>query len=218
MHGYFSYSHHEAVVDKYKFIVGLTGGIGSGKSTVSKFLSSWSIDIIDADKISREITAPNGLAIAGIKKVFGEAFIKADNSLNRDMMRTVVFNSATEKNRLETIIHPLVQQQMLVQATHAKSPYVVLDIPLLVESIERYSGLIDRVCVVDCDEVVQIQRVIARSQLSEMDIKKIIGSQAPRKVRLARAHDIINNGLGVNLDDLREQVYNLHQQWLVMAA
>ncbi|CAM5202529.1 dephospho-CoA kinase [Oligella ureolytica] len=201
-----------------QFKIGLTGGIGSGKSTVTRFLESYGIVVIDADKISRMSTASGGEAIAAIRVAFGESMLDDSGALDRDKMRALVFKQADARQRLEAIVHPIVQTQMRILAEQATSPYVVYDIPLLIESVTRYRPQFKRICVVDCDEETQISRVQSRSQLAVDEIRRIIASQASRELRLEYADDVISNGAGVDLAELQRQVHKMHEFWLELSA
>ena len=201
-----------------QYEVGLTGGIGSGKSTVAKILESFGIVIIDADKISRAATASGGAAISQISDMFGADMIDADGALNRHKMRELVFTDVSARQRIESIVHPIVQEQMRLQAKQASSPYVVYDIPLLIESVGRYRPQFKRICVVDCDEETQLSRVQSRSQLAVDEIKRIIASQASRELRLQHADDVIHNGAGVDLAELHRQVQIKHELWLELSG
>ncbi len=206
-----------ANMSQTSLFIGLTGGIGSGKTTVSQYLAKQGIEVLDADQISRQLTAPNGLAMDQIREVFGDTVITPENALDRDAMRTLVFSNPEVKQRLEQIIHPLVQQEMISQALRLHhSPYIIFDIPLLIESINRYRPLLNRICVVDCETEVQIERVKKRNGLSEQTIRQILQTQASRETRLLYADDVIYNGKGISLDKLQEQAYNFHIQWLNM--
>src|SRR5699024_4159594 len=182
-----------------QFKIGLTGGIGSGKSTVTKLLEKLGIVIIDADKISRASTASGGEAIEAIRVAFGDAMSDDTGALDREKMRVLVFQEADARQRLEAIVHPIIQAHMRIQAEQATSAYVVYEIPLLIESVERYRPQFKRICVVDCDEETQISRVQSRSQLTVDEIRRIIASQASRADRLVHADDVIHNGVGVDL-------------------
>lgn len=198
-----------------RLFVGLTGGIGSGKSTVSSFLSDFGVTVVDADKISRSLTAANGIAIPAIRQKFGDEAIDEYNALNREFMRSLVFSNPGAKSSLEGIIHPMVKEQMIVQALAAQdSPYVIFDIPLLIESIHRYRAWLSRICVVDCEYATQVMRVQKRSGLAEGVVENIIRQQASREERLSYADDVIFNGDEVSLDYLQEQAYNFHKKWL----
>lgn len=200
-----------------QFKVGLTGGIGSGKSTVTKQLQELGITVIDADAISRASTACGGAAIDAIAAAFGDDMIDASGALDRAKMRALVFKEADARQRLESIVHPIVQEQMRIQAEQATSPYVIYDIPLLIESVARYRPQFKRICIVDCDEATQISRVQSRDQLTVEEIKRIIASQASRELRLRYADDVINNGAGVELAELRQQVQAKHELWLELS-
>lgn len=200
-----------------RVFIGLTGGIGSGKSTVSKMLADKGIAIVDADKISRALTHANGLAIPAIREVFGDEVITEDNALNRAVMRGIVFSRPEAKKTLEGIMHPLIREQMIGQALLAQeSPYIVFDIPLLIESVNRYRSWLTRICVVDCEEETQIARVQARNGLSREEVLHILRNQATREERKRYADDMINNGNMINLSMLAEQVNHLHHQWLAL--
>ena len=195
------------------FRLGLTGGIGSGKSTVAQFLAEEGAAILDADAISRSVTQAGGLAIPAILAEFGEHLITADGALNRDAMRSLVFSNPDAKRQLEAIVHPLVGQLMAeqTQAAIAKGTRcLVFDVPLLVESIQRWRPQVDAVCVVDCQTETQIQRVMTRNALNRQEIERIIGLQATREQRLACADVVILNE-GIDLDQLRQSV---HKMWL----
>jgi dephospho-CoA kinase len=191
--------------------IGLTGGIGSGKSTVAGFLARRGAAIIDADAISRSLTAPGGRAMAAIASTFGESMLGSDGAMNRQAMRERIFRDPQAKRQLEQIIHPLVNQitaeqaQAAVQSGHG---VLVFDVPLLVESGERWRKQVDRVMVVDCDTETQTQRVMARSGLSAEEVKRIVAQQASRAQRLACADlVVVNQGLSFdNLDSLIGQV------------
>ncbi len=187
--------------------VGLTGGIGSGKSTVANILAELGASVIDADAISRNTTTPHGSAIEAIKHAFGAAFITTQNSLNRDQMRALIFNDSGAKERLEAIIHPLVKfemQQQFLAAERTGASLVVYDIPLLAESAHWRQEL-HRIVVIDCGPETQIQRVMTRNSLARTHIEQIIASQATRAKRLSVADVIIFNE-NINLDQLHVEV------------
>ena len=187
--------------------LGLTGGIGSGKTTVARMLSDMGAAIIDADAIARSVTAPGGGAIAAIAAEFGAGFITAEGALDRDRMRELAFADATAKRRLEAIIHPLVGMEttrQAEQAAQAGQHCLVFDVPLLVES-GRWRQQLDRVLVVDCSPQTQIERVVARSSLTREAVQKIIDAQASREHRLAAADMVIANE-GLSLAALRAEV------------
>lgn len=187
--------------------LGLTGGIGSGKSTVAGMLKALGAVVIDADAISRSLTAAHGAAIEAIKQQFGEAMISADGSLNRNRMRDLVFTDSDVKKRLESIIHPLIRLEIQRQEQSAISlgtKLIVYDIPLLVESA-NWRPVLDQVLVVDCLEQTQIERVMARNTLKQEDVKKIIANQASRKMRNSAADIVIFND-SITVEQLSEQV------------
>jgi dephospho-CoA kinase len=187
--------------------VGLTGGIGSGKSTVLAMLAQLGAAVIDADAISRSTTAAGGAAIAEIEKTFGPEFITAERALDRERMRAHTFADAGARKRLESIIHPLVGAESARQvqtALTANAPCIVFDIPLLVES-GRWRQQVDRVLVIDCSEQTQIARVMQRSGLTEKAVRAIIAAQATRGERLAAADIVICNE-GLSLEQLADEV------------
>jgi dephospho-CoA kinase len=188
--------------------IGLTGGIGSGKSTVASMLAACGAAVIDADAISRSVTAPGGRAIAPIAQAFGPQMIDALGALNRQAMRERIFQNADAKKQLEAIIHPLVSQITHEQAQAALQngqQVLVFDVPLLAESGERWRRQVDRVIVVDCDAATQKQRVMARSGLAADEIERIISQQATRAQRLACADSVIFNQ-DLSLAELEAQV------------
>ena len=175
--------------------LGLTGGIGSGKSTVATLLAECGAAVIDADAISRQLTAPGGLAIAAIAQQFGPIFITPDGALDRDRMRALAYADPGARKQLESIIHPLVGLQVQTQAAEAQNNgrrCAVFDIPLLVESA-HWRQKVDRVLVVDCSSEVQCHRVMARSQLTRAEVEAIVASQATRQRRLAAADVVMFN-------------------------
>lgn len=190
-------------------VLGLTGGIGSGKSAVAARLAALGASVVDTDEIAHELSAPGGEAIAALRTVFGDDYIDADGALDRARMRTLVFSDPAAKARLEAIFHPLIRSVSEARVQAASGPYVVLVVPLLIESghwIERC----DRVVVVDCPEEIQLARVMARSALSEAEARAIIATQASRAQRGAAAQEVIDNA--GDFDSLRAQVDDLHQR------
>jgi len=172
--------------------LGLTGGIGSGKSTVGARLRALGADLIDADALSRQSTAAGGAAIAPIREAFGADFIDADGALNRVAMRERVFTDPTARQALEAIVHPVVAQGIRAQVQASRAPCIVFDIPLLVES-PRWRAQLDRVLVVDCSEATQVRRVQARSGWDEATVEAVIRQQASRTQRLAAADLVVFN-------------------------
>jgi len=188
--------------------IGLTGGIGSGKSTVAAMWVAHGAALIDADAISRSVTAPSGRAMEAIARTFGPGMVGPDGAMDRQAMRERVFNDPQAKRQLEQIIHPLVSQITAEQTQAAIAQgqrCLIFDVPLLVESGDRWRRQVDRVVVVDCDEDTQCQRVMARSGLSTEEIQRIIGLQATRAQRLACADAVIFNQ-DLNLPELEAQV------------
>ena len=189
------------------FRLGLTGGIGSGKSTVAQMLVQRGAALVDADAIARHVTAPNGAAIAAIVQRFGAQFLGHDGALNRDAMRALVFKDSNAKRELEAIVHPLVAQETQRQAQDAARhghQTVVFDVPLLVES-GHWRARVDRILVVDCSVETQIQRVRDRNGWSADAVQSIIEVQASRAQRLAAADWVIFNQ-GLDLDELRAKL------------
>jgi dephospho-CoA kinase len=191
--------------------IGLTGGIGSGKSTVAQMLQERGAAVIDADAIARSVTAAHGAAMPAIVQTFGEHFITSDGALDRERMRTHVFSQPQAKQALEAIIHPLVSQETQRQAQTAVASghlTLVFDVPLLVETGPRWRPQVDLVLVVDCSEETQIQRVLARNGLSRATVQSIIAAQTSRAQKLAAADWVIYND-HLTLEALREQVAKL---------
>jgi dephospho-CoA kinase len=189
----------------------LTGGIGSGKSTVAQMLQARGAAVIDADAIARNVTAPNGSAMPAIAQTFGAEFLTPDGALDRERMRAHVFQQPAAKQALEAIVHPWVTQETQRQAQVAIDQgfgTLVFDVPLLVESGARWRTQVDRILVVDCAEETQIQRVMARNGLSREAIHNIIAAQAPRTQKLAAADWVIDND-HLTLEMLRAQVAQL---------
>ena len=189
------------------FRLGLTGGIGSGKSTVANLLAARGAAVVDADAIARAVTAPHGSAMPAIAKTFGNDFVDADGALNRDRMRALAFSDPDAKKRLEAIVHPLVSQETQRQteaAIQSGHRCVVFDVPLLVES-GRWRQQVDRVLVVDCTRETQIARVMARNGMAREMVERIIDAQLPSGVHLAAADWVIRND-ELSLDALRAEV------------
>lgn len=192
--------------------IGLTGGIGSGKSTVGHMLAGLGAWLVDTDAISRALTAPGGAGIEPIREAFGAQYIDAAGALDRARMRELVFREPAARRRLESLLHPLIGQETLRQAAQAQPGQpVVFDVPLLVES-GRWRALVERVLVVDCRPATQIERVVRRSGLAAAEVERIIAQQASRQARLQAADAVIHND-GLDLPSLREQVNALWALW-----
>jgi dephospho-CoA kinase len=197
--------------------IGLTGGIGSGKSTVAALFAEYGAAIIDSDVISHQLTQPGGDAIEAIRTTFGNNYLAADGALDRTRMRQLVFSDIVAKQNLEAILHPLIRTQMLAQAEAAADtfPYLLLVIPLLFET-ENYLKLVQRILVVDCAEATQIPRAMQRSGLTEHEVRAIMAKQISRSERLLYADDIIQNDAGP--DNLRLQVESLHRRYIAFST
>ncbi|MBU6491884.1 MAG: dephospho-CoA kinase [Burkholderiales bacterium] len=194
--------------------IGLTGGIGSGKTTVADLFAAHGVAIIDTDLIAHRITAPGGAAMPAIQLAFGPTVVAHDGSLDRARMRALAFSNPQAKARLEAITHPLIRAEAEREANEAAGPYLVFVVPLLVES-GRWTDRVDRVLVVDCPEAVQIERVMRRNNFTRDQVEAIMAKQATREARLAAAHDVIvNDGATASLDS---EVSRLHEQYLKLA-
>lgn len=196
------------------FVVGLTGGIGSGKSAVAALFARRGITVVDTDAIAHELTSPGGGAMEAILESFGSDFITPEGALDRARMRALVFRDPQSKRRLERILHPRIRAESAVRIAAASSPYVILVVPLLVEAgVDR--ARYQRVMVVDCDEDVQIERVMRRSHLPDDEVRRIMASQVGRQERREAADDVVDNSEG--LDGLEPQVEALHRRYLALA-
>lgn len=193
------------------FVVGLTGGIGSGKSAAADEFARLGATVVDTDAIAHELTRASGAAIEALRREFGDDCIAPDGAMDRSKVRALVFADAAAKKRLEAILHPLIRAESERRIAAAPGPYVVFVVPLLVES-GNYRARVQRVLVVDCPEEIQIERVRARSQLSAEQVRAIIASQVPRAARLAAADDVIDNS--GTIAALRKRVAELHARYL----
>ena len=197
------------------FVVGLTGGIGSGKSAVENRFAALGAGVVDTDRIAHQLTAPGGRALPALREAFGEDALGADGAMDRAAMRARVFVDPAARLRLEAILHPLIRAESEAQvAALAAAPYVVLVVPLLVES-GAYRGRCQRICVVDCPESLQVERVSRRSGLPPEEVRAIMATQASREERLAAADDVIDNS--GDLADMHRQVDALHGRYVLMA-
>jgi dephospho-CoA kinase len=207
----------QASLDKLKGyipFVGLTGGIGSGKTAVSDQLTQLGAGVVDTDLIAHQITGPNGTAIPFIQKQFGLEFIDANGALDRAKMRHLVFTDPKARKVLEAITHPLIREETIRKATHLieqRIPYLVFVVPLLIES-GNWLPLLDYLVVVDCPEEAQIERVMHRSKLPRNEVEKILKAQASRQERIVHADMVIENQGSLN--ELQAEVLKLHQKIL----
>jgi dephospho-CoA kinase len=197
-----------------QFSVGLTGGIGSGKSAVATLLGELGASIIDTDAISHSLTAAGGAAIPEIATLFGSKYLTPDGALDRTAMRELVFSDQAARRQLESVLHPLIAQKTLAEANQASGLYVIFVVPLLVES-GRWKDRVDRILVVDCSETLQIERVTRRNNLTAAQVQAIMATQVSRTQRLAAANDVVVNE--TSLEALRTEVERLHQSYLKLA-
>jgi dephospho-CoA kinase len=197
------------------FTVGLTGGIGSGKSAAAQVFEELGTTVIDTDALAHALTAPGGAAIVPIRAAFGADYLTPEGALARARMRELVFADAAKKRLLESILHPMIRARTSELAQAARSPYVILMVPLLIESRD-YRRRCQRILVVDCPEELQLARVMARSGLDTAQVRTIIATQVGRAARLAAADDVIDNSQ--DPAHLRRQVEELHARYLQLAA
>ena len=191
--------------------IGLTGGVGSGKSTVARTLVQCGAVLVDTDAIARSITLAGGAALPALAATFGAAIIGADGALDRERMRTLAFADPTAKQRLEAIVHPLIGEEARLQAEAAGEQTIVFDVPLLSES-GHWRARVQRILVVDCSEQTQVRRVVARSGWSEDAVRAVIAQQAPRAQRRAIADAVIDND-ALTLDALQTETRALWVLW-----
>ncbi|MEH6503174.1 MAG: dephospho-CoA kinase [Cycloclasticus sp.] len=194
--------------------IGLTGGIGCGKSTVTDLFKQKHVPVVDADEIAHAVVQPQQPTLSILIKTFGKHIIAADGSLDRRFLRELVFNDRTEKKKLEDILHPIIYKTMHEQLKKLDSPYGILSIPLLLET--RHQDKVDRVLVIDCHEATQIKRVKARDCLNDKMIDSIMKTQCTRSFRLQHADDVLNNN--TTLEALAERVQKLHDFYLQMST
>jgi dephospho-CoA kinase len=197
------------------FVVGLTGGIGSGKSAAAEEFARLGATVVDTDMIARSLTEAGGAALAHIKSLFGDAFVQSSGAMDRSRMREHVFADPAARRALEALLHPMIRAEAEKQIAAARGPYVVYVVPLLIESGD-YRGRVNRVLVVDAPEAVQVSRVAARSGLAESQVRAIMASQVSRAARLAQADDVIENS--GTLEALQRQVAALHARYVKMSA
>lgn len=197
------------------YVVGLTGGIGSGKSAAAERFVELGAVLVDTDAIARELTEADGAAMPALVKQFGEAICDASGAMDRAAMRRLVFADPESKRRLESILHPMIRQLAAERCRAAASPYVILAVPLLVES-GKFRERCQRIVVVDCPESTQIKRVMQRNGMPEAEVRAIISAQASRSQRLAIADDVLDND--ADLPHLYRQVDALHMKYLGLTA
>ncbi|MEM8511399.1 dephospho-CoA kinase [Massilia sp. MP_M2] len=197
------------------FSVGLTGGIGCGKSTVADLFAALGATIVDTDVIAHALTAPQGAAMPAIVAEFGPDFAQPDGALDRARMRTLVFSDASARVRLEAILHPRIRAATKAAGQAATGAYVIYVVPLLIES-GSWRERVTRVLAIDCSEDTQVARVMQRSRLSADEVRAIMATQVTRARRLAEADDVVDNDAG--LDALQKQVQALHEQYLALSV
>lgn len=194
--------------------IGLTGGIGAGKSAACRIFAELGVPVLDADQISREVVAPGEPALARIAELFGDTVLTSEGFLNRSYLRDIIFTNPERRRQLEAILHPLIQQRLIEQSGKLKAPYVILAIPLLLEA--GWKTLVDRILVIDSPVEEQINRTIKRDGINREQTEAIIASQLDRSERLRQAEDIIvNDG---DLQHLRSQINALHHRYLSIAS
>ena len=198
-----------------KFVVGITGGIGSGKSAAAEEFARLGATVVDTDLIARELTETGGAALPHIKSLFGAAFITPQGAMDRDAMRKHVFSDPAAKQALEKLLHPMIRAEADRRIAGSKGPYVIYVVPLLIESGGQRDR-VQRILVVDAPESLRVERVRTRSGLSDKEIRSIIAQQAARQARLAAADDVIENS--GSLDALRKQVAALDARYRKMAS
>ena len=196
------------------FCIGLTGGVGSGKTSAARIFQKLGAAVVDTDEIAHDLTRPGGAAVAAIRSEFGADYVAADGGLDRAKMRRLVFADAVARKKLEAILHPLIRKDSQARIAAAQQPYVLVVVPLLLET-GAYRELIGRVLVIDCDEERQIARAMKRSALSSDEVRAIMAAQLPRAKRLAAADDVLHND--ADLQALRRQAEALHEKYVALA-
>lgn len=197
-----------------KYVVGLTGGIGSGKSTAAKIFSGLNIVVVDADQLAREVVEPGSQALTAIKKHFGKAILLPDNSLDRSQLRDIVFADAKQRHWLEELLHPRIRKLLTERIQSAESAYVILESPLLLETNQK--EIVDRTLVIDVSNTTQLERTMNRDGGQEDTIAAIIAAQIPRNKRLAAADDVLDNEQPLEI--IEKQIEILHQKYLDLAS
>jgi dephospho-CoA kinase len=197
------------------YVVAITGGIGSGKTTIANQFAELGIDVVDADVIAREVVEPGAPALAAIAAHFGPDVIAADGQLDRRSLRERVFSDQDAKAWLNALLHPLIRQEMLRRCAAARSPYCLLVVPLLVEN--KLTGLANRVLVIDVDEATQIERTCRRDGVSREQAQAILAAQASRAERLAAADDVLDNKNGAP-ETIKPRILALHETYMAFAS
>lgn len=196
-------------------IIGLTGGIGSGKTAVSDTFATLGIDVVDADIVARNVVTKGTSALSSIAERFGDEILLEDGNLNRQKLRSIVFANEEDKTWLNNLLHPLIRQSMLYELGSSTSPYCLLVAPLLIEN--KLEQFVDRILVVDVSVETQIKRTLNRDNSNQKEIEAIIASQVSRNERLLAADDVLDNDK-VTLIELREKVSQLHQSYLTLSG
>ena len=191
-------------------IIGVTGGIGSGKSAAGIEFEKLGITVIDADEIAQKASLKNSKAYKEIVEYFGASILDNSQNIDRRKLRNIVFNNDEQKKKLEQILHPAIREDISFAISNSKSPYTIIMVPLIYETNSKDNY--NRILVIDCDEDIQISRAVTRDGASEEDIKKIINSQATKKERLSIADDVISNNSSI--EKLSEKVLHLHKNYL----
>ena len=194
-------------------VIGLTGGIGSGKSTVTQLFEKRNVPVIDTDIIARELVKPDQQALKEIIKTFGKLVIRDDGELDRQALAEITFKNEHARKKLENILHPRIQKAMIEQINNLSAPYVIAVIPLLIET--QQTSHVDHILVVDCSEETQMKRVRQRDHRDEQQIKEIMDSQVSRQQRLTAADDVIENQ--TDISELDAKIEELHQKFLLMS-
>ncbi len=196
-----------------KYIIGLTGLIGSGKSLATDIFRDIGVDVIDTDVIARQITVANGSAIKDIRDTFGDKYITGSGELNRSLMRELVFSDSLSRHKLEHILYPQIFAQVQNEVNKSSQSYLIVVVPLLFKSV-KYINLIQRSIFIDCKEDVLIKRVTNRSGINEQDVRKILNAQMPQSLQLVLCDDIIDNNS--DIISLKEQVIKLNNNYKQM--
>jgi dephospho-CoA kinase len=197
-----------------RLVVGLTGGIASGKSLVGAMFVKLGAALIDTDQVARDVVAPGEPGLAAVAAEFGPSVLSASGELNRPAVRSLVFADDAKRQRLEAILHPLIRRRTRAKLAHLEAPYALVAVPLLVET--SFGGLVDRVLVVDCPESLQLERLIKRDAIPKAEALAMVRAQVDRATRLKAAHDVIDNS--GTADATRRQVDLLHRRYLEIAA